>query len=189
MQRRKEGTEGGKGEWKEIREWRGQKGERRNDEGKERGNEVAWSSDCRQHPSTERHVFSGLPGQVLREETIRLLAEGSALRTWAWSNCDLKWSPRARLADLKVFQRIMNSHSSVFCSLPLPSTSTFRWWVFWGAVMWTPCFIFNSGQDSKAPWKMEWILSIQYDNSHSPISNVESSCLIGMAIEINFLDD
>lgn len=62
---------------------RGQNGERRNDEGKERGNKVAWSSDCRQHPSTERHVFSGLPGQVLREETIRLLAEGSVLRRWA----------------------------------------------------------------------------------------------------------
>lgn len=170
---------------------RGQNGERRNDEGKERGNKVAWNSDCCQHPSTERHVFSGLPEQVLREETIRLLAEASALHRWAWSSCDLKWSPRAGLADLKAFQRIMNSQSSVFCSLPLPSTSTFRWWVFFGAVMWTPCFVFFFilSQDSKAPWKVEWIHSIKYDNSHSPVSNVENSCLIGMAIEINFLDD
>lgn len=64
---------------------RGQKGERRNDEGKERGIEVAWSSDCRQRPFTERHTCSGLPGQVLREETIKLLEEGSVLCRWARS--------------------------------------------------------------------------------------------------------
>lgn len=58
----------------------GQKGERRRDEGRERGKEVGWSSDCGQCPSTERHTFSGLPGQA-RESELR--EEHFLLRRWA----------------------------------------------------------------------------------------------------------